>query len=150
MGDAVASRSDEVFALRPPPPVRALAISAAAAVAGAVVIVLSRHSAVLLLGAILLGFGLLLALGALVLSARLCSTVRVTATELKVSRGRRRHRLPWTEIERVQERGQQLIVVARGEKPDLVITVPGPRGASYLRLLQAIKQHLDDSRGYGS
>ena len=141
---------DHVFELRSPPPVRALAIASAAAIAGAVVIVLSSHPAVTVVGALLLGFGVLLAVLAMVLAARLRGRVRVGEAGLEVSRGGRRGHLAWSDIDRVQESRHQLIVVARNDQRDLVITVPGPRGGTYVRLVQALKLRLDASRGYGS
>jgi hypothetical protein len=138
----------DVFELRPPPPVRALAIASVSALAGAVVIVLSAHRAVTVLGALLLGFGVLLAAVALVLTARLRSTVRVDATGLQVSRGRRTDTLAWVDVDQVRERGHQLIAYGREGHTELVVTVPGPRGPSYVRLLDAVRHRLDESRGY--
>ncbi len=150
--DAVdpAALVDETFELRSPAPVRALGIASAAAVAGAVVIVLSSHPAVTALGAVVLGLGLLLAVVALGLAARLRSTVRVDGAGLEVSRGSRKGRLAWADIDRVQESRHQLVALARGDERDLVITLPGPRGSTYARLLDSLKLRLDKSRGYGS
>jgi hypothetical protein len=140
----------QVFELRVASPVRALAIAAACAVAGAVVIGMSTHTGLAVLGWILLAFGVLLAGTAFVLTWRLRSTVRIDADGLEVTRGRHSGRLAWLDVDRVQESGHRLIVLARNDQRDLLITVPGPRGASYQRLLQALKQGLDASRGYGA
>ena len=147
--------AEQVFVLRSPAPVRALAISSGAAIAGAVVIVLARHPAVTVIGAVLLGFAVLLAVLALVLAARLSSRVRMDGDGLEVSRGGRRGRLAWSDIDRVQESGHQLIVVARSDQGDqvirdLVITVPAPRGTTYDDLVRALRVRLDVSRGYGA
>jgi hypothetical protein len=66
-----------------------------------------------------------------------------------VSRGRRRGSLAWTDIDRVQESRHQLIAVGRNDQRDLVITVPGPRGSTYVELVHELKLRLDASRGYG-
>ena len=141
---------EQVFGLRSPPPVRALAIASGAAIVGAVVIVLSGRPAVTVVGAVLLGFGVLLAVLAIVLAARLRSRICIGDAGLEVSRGGRRGFLAWVDIDRVQESRHQLIAVARGDHRDLVITVPGPRGGTYVRLVHALKLRLDASRGYGS
>ena len=140
----------QVFELRPPPPVRALAISSAAAVAGAIVIVVSNHPAVTALGAILLAFGVLLAAAALVLTARLRSTVSLDSSRLEVTRGRRQQSLSWGDIERVEQRSHELVALARPGERDLVVPVPGRRGPTYVRLLEALRVRLDASRGYGT
>jgi hypothetical protein len=101
-------------------------------------------------GAVLLGFGVLLAVLAVVLAARLRSRLRMGRAGLEVSRGGRRGSLAWTDIDRVQESRHQLIAVARDDQRDLVITVPGPRGSTYVELVHELKLRLDASRGYGS
>jgi hypothetical protein len=141
---------EQVFELRSPPPVRALAIASGAAIVGAVVIVLSDHPAVTVVGVVLLGLGVLLALLAVVLGARLRSRVRMADGGLEVARGGRRGHLAWSDIDRVQESRHQLIAMARNDQHDLVITVPGPRGSAYAALVNELKLRLDASRGYKS
>ena len=141
---------DQAFQLRAAPPIRALAIASAAAIAGAVVIALSGHPATTAVGAVVLAFGVLLAGAALLLTARLRSTVTLTADGIAVARGRNRARLDWGDIERVEQHDHRLVALAREGKRDLVIVVPARRGATYAALVESLRVRLDASRGYGT
>ena len=145
--------ADETFELRARPPVRALAISAVAAVAGAAVLVLAGHPVVFVIGIVLLAFGVLLATAALVLAARLRSTVRFSPDGLSVTGGsafgrRRQQSLAWTEIAKVESHGHRLVALATEGGPDLTITVPDTRTPTYARLVDSLRVRLDTSRGY--
>ena len=151
----MAEPAEETFELRSRPPIRALAISAVAAVAGAAVLVLAGHPVVFAIGVVLLAFGVLLAATALVLVARLRSTVRLSTDGLSVTGGpavggRRQQSLAWTDIAKVESRGHRLVALATEGGRDLMITVPDTATPTYARLVESLRTRLDTSRGYGT
>jgi hypothetical protein len=141
------------FTLTAVPPVRPLAIAAGAVVVGAVLLVLWRSAelslVVGLLGALLMLLGLVLAVTALVLTARLRTEVRLDAEALTVVRRGRRQSVPWSQVREVSMEHPRLTVLAT--EPDAGLVVINPRQSGdrhFAALLDQIRQRLDASHGY--
>jgi hypothetical protein len=135
--------------------VRSLAISAGAAVIAAVVIVLGGTldlpQAVTAAGVALLLLAVVLAVAALVLTARLRTTVVLDAESITITRGRRRRRvLSWSMIETVRRQGPRLLLITKPEDgTDASVLNPGPATeATFDALIADIKRRLDADRGY--
>ena len=101
------------FALTAPPPVRSLAISAGAAVIAAAMIVLGSAldlpQAVTVAGVVLMIFAVVLAVVALVLTARLRTTLVLDPESITIIKGRRRV-VPWSTIDIVRRQGTAAVV----------------------------------------
>jgi hypothetical protein len=140
--------------LAAPPPVRSLAISAGAAVIAAVMIVLGSAldlpQAVTVAGAALLLLAVGLALAAVVLTARLGTTLVLDAESITIIKGRRRV-VPWSMIEIVRRRGPRLLLITKPEGgADATVLNPGPAtDATFDALIAEIGRRMDADRGYG-
>ena len=144
----------ERFALTARPPVRALAIAAVTTLLGAVLMVLAQardlSMVLLIIGSALLVFGLTLGLLAIMLVARLRSTVVLDGDGATVVRGSRRQSLTWSAIDHVDLDGPRLSMISKGEDgPDLVVINPRtPADQTFLALVAAVQKRLDADRGY--
>jgi hypothetical protein len=142
------------FVLTPPPPVRSLAISSVAALIAAVMIVLGSAldlpQAIVMAGVALMIFAIVLALVALVLTARLRTTLILDAETITIARGRHRRGLRWSMIDRVKTQGLQLVLISPPEsKPDATVINPrGKNDPTFSALITEIQQRLNADRGY--
>jgi hypothetical protein len=148
-----ATPSSERYVLRARPPVRPLAIGAGLVVVGAVLLVLWRAASLpvglAVAGGLLMLLGILLAVAAVVLAARLRTEVSLDEGAITVVRSGQRHSLPWSEVQKVTLSHPRLTV--RTDDPAKVISVVNPRSPQdprFLALLRQIQQRLDTDRGY--
>jgi hypothetical protein len=143
------------FALAAPPPVRSLAISAGAAVIAAVVIVLGGAldlpEAVTVAGVALLIFAVVLAVVALVLTARLRTTLVLDSESITIIKGRRRRVVSWSMIDIVRQKGPRLSLITKPEGgADPTVLNPGTAtDATFDALIAEIGRRMDADRGYG-
>jgi hypothetical protein len=143
------------FALAAPPPVRSLAISAGAAVIAAAMIVLSSAldlpQVVTAAGVGLLILAVVLAVVALVLTARLRTTLVLDPETITIISGRRRRVVPWSMIDIVRRQGPRLLLITQPEGgADVTVVNPGTAtDATFDALIAEIQQRLDADRGYG-
>jgi hypothetical protein len=150
----VSHRSGERFALTARPPVRALAIAAVTTLLGAVLMVLAQARdlglVLLILGSALNVFGLSLGLVAVLLVARLRSTVVLDSDGVTVLKGGRNQRLPWSAIDHVDLDGPRLSMISKSDdQPGLVVINPRtPTDRTFLALVAAVQKRLDADRGY--
>jgi hypothetical protein len=142
------------FALAAPPPVRSLAISAGAAVMAAAIIVLGSAldmpQVVTVAGVGLLIFAVVLAVVALVLTARLRTTLLLDPESITIIKGRRRRIVPWSMIDIVRRQGPRLLLITKPEAgTDATVHNPGPgTEATFDALIAEIQRRLDADRGY--
>ena len=143
------------FVLTAPPPLRSLAISAVAAVIASVLIVLASAldlpEAVVIAGMTLMIFAISLAVVAIILTARLRTTLILDAESITITRGRQRRVLPWSMIDRVKLQGPRLLLITQPESgaPDAVVTNPrSSTDATFAALMTEIQQRLNADRGY--
>jgi hypothetical protein len=143
------------FALTAPPPVRSLAISAVAAVIAAAMIVLSSAldlpRVVMIAGVSLMIFATSLAVVALVLTARLRTTLLLDAESITIINGRRRRVVAWSTIKVVRRQGPRLLLITKpGDGEDATVINPGTAtDATFGALIAEIQRRLDVDRGYG-
>jgi hypothetical protein len=136
------------------PPVRSLAISAGTAVVAAVMIVLGSaldlSQVVAAAGVGLLIFAVVLALAALVLTARLRTTLVLDPESITIIKGRRRRIVSWSMIDTVKRQGPRLLLITKAEDgTDASVLNPGPATeATFDALIAEIKRRLDADRGY--
>ncbi len=140
------------FALTAPAPVRSLAISAVAAVIAAATIVLGSAldlpRAVAIAGVGLMIFACALAVVALVLTARLRTTLALDPESITIIKGRRRRVVPWSTIEVVRRQGPRLLLITKpGDGEDATVVNPGT-DATFNALIAEIQRRLDADRGY--
>ena len=152
MGDETEERY--VLALRPP--VRALAITAVTALLGALLVVLAQvfelGLVLVIIGGALLLFAVSLGLISALLVARLRSTVVLDAEAIRVIRGRRTSRVPWSAVDHVMLKGPRLTVVTKPDQGEAV-TVVNPRtptDPTFRSLVAAVQGRLNADRGYGT
>ena len=156
MSDSGGPRPQEArFTLTAPPPVRSLAISAGAAVIAAATIVLGSAlelpRAVPIAGVGLMIFAIVLAVVALVLTARLRTTLVLDPKSITIINGRRRRVVAWSTIDIVRRRGRRLLLITKPEGGGSVVTVVNPRAetdATFSALIAEIQQRLNADRGY--
>ena len=155
MSDSERPRQQEArFVLAPPPPLRSLAISAVAAVVAAAVIViptaLDLPRAVVIAGAAIMIFAVVLAVVALALTVRLRTTLILDARSITIITGRQRRVIAWSMIDSVKLQGPRLVLISKPEGgPD--VTVINPRestDAAFSALVTEIGTRLDADRGY--
>jgi hypothetical protein len=155
VSDSASERPEDArFVLAAPPPIRSLAISSVVALIAAVMIVLGTAldlpQVVAIAGIVLMIFAIVLAAVALVLTARLRTTLILDAQSITITRGRQRRAVSWSMIESVKAQGPRLLLITRPEGgPDA--TVMNPRGgndATYVALITEIQQRLNADRGY--
>ena len=156
MSDSGGAQPQETrFTLAASPPVRSLAISAGAAVIAAGMIVLGSAlglpQVVTVAGAVLLIFAVVLALVALVLTARLRTSLVLNPESITIIKGRRRRReLSWSMIDTVRRQGPRLLLITKPEGDmDASVLNPGPATeATFDALIAEIQRRLDADRGY--
>ena len=141
------------FDLVATPPVRALAIGAGAEVLGALLLVgwgaLDLPLVVAVLGGLLLAAGLALVVAAVVLSGRLRTRVELAPDAVRVTRAGQSRSVAWEDVQEVTLHHPQLQVVTEDPADGLVVTNPrGPADPRFAALLDALRQRLDDHRGY--
>ena len=141
-----------VLALRPP--VRALAITAVTALLGALLVVLAQvlelGLVLIIIGVALLCFACSLGVISALLMARLRSTVVLDADAIRVIRGRRTSRVPWSAVDHVMLKGPRLTLVTKPDQGEAV-TVVNPRtptDPTFLSLVAAVQGRLNADRGY--
>jgi hypothetical protein len=146
---------DARFTLTAPPPVRSLAISAGAAVIAAATIVLGSAldlpRVVPIAGVGLMIFAAVVAVLALVLTARLRTTLVLDPESITIIRGRRRRVVPWSTIDTVRSQGPRLLLITKPEGDASDTTVVNPRGetdATFSALIAEIQKRLNADRGY--
>ena len=143
------------FALTAPPPVRSLAISAVAAVVAAAMIVLGSAldlpQVVTIAGVSLMIFACMLAVVALVLTARLRTTLLLDSESITIINGRRRRVVPWSTIDVVRRQGPRLLLITKpGDGEDATVINPGTATeTTFDALIAEIQRRLDADRGYG-
>ena len=142
------------FRLTAPPPLRALTAASFASVFGVVVLMMwgirDRGSLLLVVGLGSMIFGLALAAGAFLLSARLRTLIYLDADGITLIRGRRNRVLRWADIDQVTLSGARLILQAKGSARGASLINPrSPADFTFVSLMAAIHQRLDASRGYG-
>jgi hypothetical protein len=155
VGDSDTSRSQQArFVLTAPAPVRSLAISAGAAVIAAAMIVLGSALDLPLLvtiaGVSLIIFACLLAVVALVLTARLRTTLALDSESITIIKRRRRRVVPWSAIDLVKRQGPRLLLITKpGDSEDVtVVNPPTATDATFDALIAEIQRRLDADRGY--
>ncbi len=141
------------FVLSAKPPVRALAIASAATLVGALLLVLSGvwglPVAITVIGVVVLVAGVALLLSAVLLVARLRTTLTLGAEQITIVRGGDTVALPWSQVAGVSLRGARLTLTGKDGAPGA--SVLNPRSSAnpvFLSLLTAIQQRLDADRGY--
>jgi hypothetical protein len=111
---------------------------------------LDLPQAVTVAGAALLLLAVGLALAAVVLTARLGTTLVLDAESITIVKGRRRV-VPWSMIEIVRRRGPRLLLITKPEGgADATVLNPGPAtDATFDALIAEIGRRMDADRGYG-
>jgi hypothetical protein len=143
------------FALTAPAPVRSLAISAVAAMVAAAMIVLGSAlelpQVVTIAGVSLMIFACMLAVVALVLTARLRTTLLLDSESITIINGRRRRVVPWSTIDVVRRQGPRLLLITKpGDGEDATVINPGTATeTTFNALIAEIQRRLDADRGYG-
>jgi hypothetical protein len=143
------------FALTAPAPVRSLAISAVAAMVAAAMIVLGSAlelpQVVTIAGVSLMIFACMLAVVALVLTARLRTTLLLDSESITIINGRRRRVVPWSTIDVVRTQGPRLLLITKpGDGEDATVINPGTATeTTFNALIAEIQRRLDADRGYG-
>ena len=155
MSDSGGPPQETRFTLTAPPPVRSLAISAGAAVIAAATIVLGSAldlpRVVSIAGVGLMIFAVVLAVVALVLTARLRTTLVLDPKSITIINGPRRRVVAWSTIDIVRRRGRRLLLITKPEGGGSVVTVVNPRAetdATFSALIAEIQKRLNADRGY--
>ena len=121
------------FRLTAPPPLRALAAASFASVFGVVVLMMwgirDRGSLLLVVGLGSMIFGIALAAGAFLLSARLRTLIYLDADGITLIRGRRNRVLRWADIDQVTLSGARLILQAKGSARGASLRTSAPSAA---------------------
>lgn len=148
--------SGERFVLALRPPVRALAITAVTALLGALLVVLAQvfelGLVLMIIGGVLLFSAVSLGVITALLVSRLRSTVLLDADAIRVIRGRRTSRVPWSTVDHVMLKGPRLTVVTKPDQGE-AITVVNPRtptDPTFSALVAAVQSRLNADRGYGT
>jgi hypothetical protein len=142
------------FRLSAPPPIKALVAASCASFFGVIVLLVwgvrDRGPLLLVIGVGSMIFGVALAAGAFLLSARLRTVIYLDAEGITLIRGRRNRVLRWDDIDQVTLSGARLTLQAKGNARGA--SVINPRSSAdfvFVALMAAIHQRLDASRGYG-
>jgi hypothetical protein len=111
---------------------------------------LGLPQAVTVVGGILLIFAVLLAVVALLLTARLRTTLLLDAESITIIKGRRRRVLPWSMIDLVRRKGPRLLLITKPEGgADATVLNPGTASdATFDALIAEIGRRMDADRGY--
>jgi hypothetical protein len=155
VSDSVEERPDQVrFVLTALPPLRSLAISSVSAVVAAAMIVfgtvLELPQAVGIVGMGVMVFAVVLAVVALVLTARVRTTLILDSQSITITRGRHRRVVPWSMIQTVKMQGPRLLLITAPEaKPDAEIVNPRrSTDTTFAALIAEIQRRLNADRGY--
>ena len=159
MTDSAKERSEQVrFVLTAPPPLRSLAISSVSAVIAAAMIVfgtaLELPQAVAVVGIGLMVFAVVLAVVALLLTARLRTILILDPQSISITRGGHRRVVPWSMIQTVKMQGPRLLLITAPEAgpnagPDAEIVNPRrSTDTTFAALLAEIQRRLNADRGY--
>jgi hypothetical protein len=138
--------------------VRSLAIGAVAAViAGAVMVAGSAlglsqalSQAGTIAGVALMIFAVALVSAALILTARLRTTLILDRESITIITGRHRRMLPWSSIEMVRRQGPRLLLIRKpGAGEDVTMINPRPTtDRTFAALIAEIQKRLNADRGY--
>lgn len=150
---ALRPEDQQRFVLRATPPIRAYLLAAIGSIVGAVFIVGWQSgwpSALGVVGLVLLGLALALAVAATVLTWRFQTTLLVERHTLTISSGRRRTVFSWRDIAAINVKGSRLVVSPiDGSKPTVAYVEPRQVGQPSFQALGALlAARLDASRGY--
>ena len=152
---AVAPQNHQRFFLQARTPVRAWVISGLASIGGAVLLVVASSLnwplPFLILGMVLMLFGLALSTAALFAKSRYQTTLLVERDRLTLINGRRRRVLNWTEVSDVSIQGPHLVLspTEEGGRREIVLFDTRQAGTPLFEdLMQALRNRLDASRGY--
>jgi hypothetical protein len=142
------------FRLTAPPPIKALTAASFASVFGVIVLLIwgvrDRGLLLLTVGLGSMIFGIALAVGAFLLSARLRTLIYLDADGITLIRGGRNRVLRWADIDQVTLSGARLTLQAKGNAHSASVINPrSPADFVFVALMAAIRQRLDASRGYG-
>jgi hypothetical protein len=142
------------FRLTAPPPIKALAAASFASVFGVIVLLIwgvrDRGLLLLTVGLGSMIFGIALAGGAFLLSARLRTLIYIDAEGITLIRGRQNRVLRWVDIDQVTLSDARLTLQAKGNAHSASVINPrSPADFVFVALMAAIHQRLDASRGYG-
>jgi membrane protein YdbS with pleckstrin-like domain len=155
VSDSAEERPDQArFVLTALPPLRSLAISSVSAVIAAAMIVfgaaLELPQAVAIAGIVLMVFAVVLAVVALLLTARLRTTLILDSQSITIARGRHRRVVPWSMIQTVKMQGPRLLLITAPEAgSDAEIVNPRPStDATLAALIAEIQRRLNADRGY--
>jgi hypothetical protein len=99
----------------------------------------------------LLILAVVLAVVALLLTARLRTTLVLDPETITIIKGRRRRVVPWSMIDIVRRQGPRLLLITKPEGgADVTVVNPGTAtDATFDALIAEIQQRLDADRGYG-
>ena len=151
---ALRPEDQQRFVLRATPPIRAYVLAAVGSVVGAVLVVGWQSGwpvAVGVVGFVLLGLGVLLAVAATILTWRFQTTLLVRRDTLTLTSGRRRTVFSWRDIKGIDVRGSRLVVTPIDDSaPTVAYVDPRQVGQpSFTALGTLLAERLDASRGYG-
>ena len=96
-------------------------------------------------------FAVVLAVLALVLTARLSTRLVLDPESITIIKGRRRRVLPWSTIDTVRRQGPRLLLITKPEGGVSDETVVNPRAetdATFSALIAEIQKRLNADRGY--
>jgi hypothetical protein len=96
-------------------------------------------------------FACALAVVALVLTARLRTTLALDLESITIIKGRRHRVVPWSTIEVVKRQGPRLLLITKPDGgEDATVTNPGTASdTTFDALIAEIQRRLDADRGYG-
>jgi hypothetical protein len=102
-------------------------------------------------GVSLMIFACMLAVVALVLTARLRTTLLLDSESITIINGRRRRVVPWSTIDVVRTQGPRLLLITKpGDGEDATVINPGTATeTTFNALIAEIQRRLDADRGYG-
>jgi hypothetical protein len=111
---------------------------------------LELPQAVAIVGIGLMVVAVVLAVVALLLSARLRSTLILDSQSITITRGRHRRVVPWSMIQTVKMQEPRLLLITAPEAgPDAEIINPRrSTDATFAALIAEIQRRLDADRGY--
>ncbi|MDQ1483341.1 MAG: hypothetical protein QOF35_1417 [Actinomycetota bacterium] len=130
--------------------------AAVSAVAGAALLILwgakALPFAVLVCGALLMAFGVVVVLAAALAHFRVRQTVVLNIAGITVRNLRGQHTLMWSDIQQVTLNGVRLTLVTAGQRgPSAELLNPGGHSEPiFAELLASIRTSLDADRGYRS
>jgi hypothetical protein len=107
--------------------------------------------AVTIAGVCLMIFACVLAVVALVLTARLRTTLALDPESITIIKGRRHRVMQWSAIDVVKRQGSRLLLITKPDGgEDAIVVNPGTASdAPFVALIAEIRRRLDADRGYG-